>query len=81
MPGFEISTWFGIFTQRQVPQPILATLNETINRILRMDEVRGRLATLDAEPVGGSIDEFAAFIKSERARWGPIVKEANIKAE
>ena len=81
VPGFEISTWFGIFTQRLVPQPILATLNETVNRILRLDEVRARLATLDAEPAGGSIEEFAAFIRSERARWGPIVKEANIKGE
>lgn len=81
VPGFEISTWFGIFTQKQVPQPILATLNQTVNRILRMDEVRGRLATLDAEPAGGSIGEFDAFIKSERVKWGAIVKESGIKTE
>jgi len=81
LPGFEVSTWFGIFTRSGVPQPILATLNQTINRILRMEEVRAKFTTLDAEPAGGSIGEFAAFIKSERAKWGAIVKEAGIKAE
>ena len=81
MPGFEISTWFGIFTQSGVPRPIVVTLNQTINRILGMDEVRSKFATLDAETVGGSSGEFAAFIRSERVKWGAIVKEAGIKAD
>ena len=81
VPGFEVSTWFGIFTQSGVPQPILATLNQTINRILRTDEVRNRLAIVDSEPAGGSIGEFEAFIKSERAKWSVIVKESRITAE
>jgi tripartite-type tricarboxylate transporter receptor subunit TctC len=81
VPGFEVSTWFGIFTQSGVPQPIIATLNRAINNVLRTDEVRTRLAIVDAEPAGGSASEFSAFIKAERAKWRAIVNETGIKAD
>lgn len=81
LPGFEASTWFGVLTRSGTPDTILNTLNEAINRILRMDDVRARLAALDAEAAGGSISEFAAFLKAERAKWGAVVKDAGIKPE
>ncbi len=81
LPGFEASTWFGVMTRAGVPQTIIATLNEAINRGLRLDDVRNRLASLDAEPAGGTSGEFAAFLKSERVKWGAVVKDAGIKPE
>ena len=81
LPGFEASTWFGVLMHAGVTSAIVTTLNESINRILRMDEVRSRLAALDAEPVGGSSKTFAEFLKTERVKWGAVVKDAGIKAE
>ena len=79
--ALELSTWYGILTQSGVPRAIVSKLNEAINRILRSDDVRAKFATLDAEPVGGTVEEFAAFIKSERVKWGAVVKEAGIRAD
>lgn len=81
MPGFEASTWFGVLTRAGTPGATVTMLNESINRILRMDDVRARLAALDAEPAGGSSSDFAAFLKSERVKWGAVVREAGIKPE
>ena len=81
LPGFEASTWFGVLTRAGVPGSIVTTLNESINRILRMEEVRNRLAALDAEPAGGTSKAFADFLISERVKWGAVVKDAGIKPE
>ena len=81
LPGFEASTWFGVLTRADVPGSIVTTLNESINRILRMEEVRNRLAALDAEPAGGTSKAFADFLISERVKWGAVVKDAGIKPE
>ena len=81
LPGFEASTWFGVMTRSGVPKAVIATLNESINRILRMEDVRTRLAALDAEPAGGTSKAFADFLISERVKWGAVVKDAGIKPE
>ena len=81
LPGFEASTWFGVMTRSGVPKAVIATLNESINRILSMEDVRTRLAALDAEPAGGTSKAFADFLISERVKWGAVVKDAGIKPE
>ena len=78
LPGFEVSTWFGILTRAGVSAAIVRRLNEEINRILLLEEIRARLATLDAEPAGGSISEFEAHIRSERVKWAKVIKETGI---
>ncbi|OGA46734.1 MAG: hypothetical protein A3G24_22505 [Betaproteobacteria bacterium RIFCSPLOWO2_12_FULL_62_13] len=78
LPDFELSTWFGIMTRAGVPSAIVTRLNEEINRILRMDDVRARLTTLDAEPAGGSVSEFSTHIRSERVKWARVIKETGI---
>ena len=81
LPGFEASTWFGVLTRTGTPNAIVTTLNESINRILRMDDVRARLAALDAEPAGGTSKAFAEFLMAERVKWGGVIREAGIKSE
>jgi len=78
LPDFEVSTWFGILTRAGVSVAIVQRLNEEINRILLLDDVRARLEILDAEPAGGSIGEFAAHIRSERVKWAKVIKETGI---
>lgn len=78
LADFEASTWFGMMTRAGAPPAIVTRLNEEINRILQLVDLRARLAALDAEPAGGSVREFAAHIRSERAKWGEVIKEAGI---
>jgi len=77
-PGFEVTVWYGICTQSAVPKPIIAKLNATLVKTLRMPEVVERLAqsSIDAEP--GTPEEFAAFIKAESERWKKVVADAHI---
>jgi tripartite-type tricarboxylate transporter receptor subunit TctC len=81
LPGFEVSTWFGVMTRAGVSSAIVTMLNEEINRILRLEDVRARLELLDAEPAGGSVSEFAAHIRSERVKWAKVIKETGIVIE
>lgn len=53
---------------------------ETAN-VLRLPEVRERLATLGAEPVGSTQEQFAAFMRAEDARWGRVIREKGIRSE
>lgn len=81
LPGYEYSAWMGISTPAKTPREIVFRLNTEIARILKTHEAREWLATQGAEPGGDSPEEFAAFIKAERAKWGPIIREAGIKPD
>ena len=78
MPDFEVSTRFGMMTRTGVPSAIVSRLNEEINRILRMEDVRARLVTLGMEPAGGPTGESAAYIRSEQAKWAKIIKDTGV---
>jgi tripartite-type tricarboxylate transporter receptor subunit TctC len=81
VPGYEVIGWNGIVAVKGTPAAIVAKLHTEVAKILRTPEVRQRLATLGAEPVGNTPEEFGAFIKAEMARWGKIIKEKGIRSE
>jgi tripartite-type tricarboxylate transporter receptor subunit TctC len=70
-----------VLTRADTPAAVVVALNESLNRILRLDDVRTRLTALDAEPAGGSSSEFAAFLLAERVKWGAVNREAGVKSE
>jgi tripartite-type tricarboxylate transporter receptor subunit TctC len=74
VPGFDISTWYGIWAPAGTPKEIVSKLSDEIAKIVKLPDVRERLAGLGAEPVGNSPDEFAAYCRSELAKWAKIVK-------
>jgi tripartite-type tricarboxylate transporter receptor subunit TctC len=74
VPGFDISTWYGVWAPAGTPKEIVGKLSGEIAKIFKMPDVRERLAGLGAEPVGNSPDEFAAYCRSELAKWAKIVK-------
>jgi tripartite-type tricarboxylate transporter receptor subunit TctC len=80
-PGFEAVGWIGIAAPARTPAPVLDKLNAEMVRILNQPDVKERLATLAFTPAAGTRDEFAAFIKSEIAKWGKAVKESGAKAD
>ena len=78
MPDFEGSAWWAVMTRAGVPVKIVARLNTEINEILRLPKIRERLAAMDVEPDGGSVAELAAHLRSERAKWAAVIKDAGI---
>ena len=80
-PGFEVIGWFGWLAPAATPRPIIARLNAELVRALKMPDVRERLLSQSTEPVGNTPQEFAAFMKSEHAKWAKVIKAAQIKVE
>ena len=81
LPGFDISTWFGVFVPAKTPQPVVDKLHAELIRALAMPDVREAMIKLGAEPVGSSPQEFAAYIKSEADKYAKLVKASGAKAE
>ncbi len=80
-PGVEDDTWIGIFLPAGTPPAIAQRLNEAVNQSLKADDMRSRLDNLAFEPVGGSQQQTAAYVKSEIAKWGKVVRAGNITAQ
>ena len=79
--GFEANTWFGILAPAGTPKPIIATLNAEINKALKDKKVRTTIEAEGGEVLGGTPGDFAAFIKSETAAWGQVVKESGARID
>ncbi|HEY6240526.1 MAG TPA: tripartite tricarboxylate transporter substrate binding protein [Burkholderiales bacterium] len=79
--GFDASGWYGIVAPAGTPREIVTRLNAEIGRIMQTPELRARLDNEGAIPAAGSPGEFAAFIASEIARWGAVLKRAGIEAQ
>ena len=78
--GYESLSWSGIMAPAATPRPIVVKLNQAIDRILKSDDIRRRLAGLGVEPVGGPPEAFARHISGESEKWGKLIKRANIVA-
>ena len=79
VPGFVAVTWFAIVAPPKTPQVIVQKLNTDIREALRDATVRQRLGNLNAEVVGGTLAEEAAFFKKETELWGKVIKDAGVK--
>jgi len=81
VPGYETSSWYGILVPAGTPKDIVARLSAELNNVLKEPEVRRVLANDGADPVGGTPDDFAAYIKSESGRLGKLVRDAHIRID
>jgi tripartite-type tricarboxylate transporter receptor subunit TctC len=81
LPGFDVSSWVGIFAPAKTPPPVIERLQKELDAVLRTPFVRERYATLGIEPVGNSSEEFAGQVRADLARWEKVVKEANVRLE
>jgi tripartite-type tricarboxylate transporter receptor subunit TctC len=77
--GFELTQWFGIFVPAATPDAVVQRIQKDISDVLQMADVRESLEKQGAQPRGMPTAEFAAFVKSERKKFGDIVKAANIQ--
>ncbi|MEO8202291.1 MAG: tripartite tricarboxylate transporter substrate binding protein [Betaproteobacteria bacterium] len=81
LPGFEMSAWQGIVVPAATPKDIVAKLNAEVNKAVQNPDLRQRLATQGAEPLGGTIEHYAAYIRSEIGRWSKVVKDSGARAD
>jgi tripartite-type tricarboxylate transporter receptor subunit TctC len=81
MPGFEAVSWGGVMVPANTPRAIVVKLNAEINRILKLPDVRERLAKVGAETAGGTPEEFQAYLAAETEKWARVARTANIKVE
>jgi tripartite-type tricarboxylate transporter receptor subunit TctC len=80
-PGFETSQWYGLNAPAKTPEPIIRRLAEEAAKAAKSALVLERFKPDDAEAVGSTPQEYAAFIKKEQERWSKVVRAANIKAD
>jgi len=81
LPGYEATSWFGLLAPANTPAPVLARLNASILKALADPDVKKKMLEQGAEPYGEQPAQFAAFIGSETAKWGKIVKQAGATAK
>jgi tripartite-type tricarboxylate transporter receptor subunit TctC len=81
VPGFESSTWFGVFGPKNMPAEATQRLNTEIGAILRTPEFQERLRTLGYDAAGGSPADFAKVVASDTAKWARLIKERKISGE
>jgi len=81
VPGYEANQWYGVLTQAAVPRDIVTKLHADIVKVMARADVRDRLAADGAEAVANTPEQFAAHIKSEIARWAPVVKASGAKPD
>src|SRR5688572_379738 len=81
VPGYNMVLWFGVLAPGGTPKPVVAALQREIAGILKMPDVKTRLAAQGAEPIGSTPEEFEAFIKAEIVKWAKVVKDARLKVD
>jgi len=81
LPGFEVTSWYALVAPAGTPPVIVDRLHAEIAKALAAPDVREKIATLGAEPVGNTPAEFAAMQRTEAARWAKLAREANIRAD
>jgi tripartite-type tricarboxylate transporter receptor subunit TctC len=81
VPGYQVSSWNGVMVPKGTPADIIARLNTAFNQAMEDPQVHQRLIETGYEIEGGEPQRFAQWIDSELAKWGPVVKQANIRPE
>jgi tripartite-type tricarboxylate transporter receptor subunit TctC len=81
VPGYEVSTFYGVSAPAKTPRPIIDRLHAELVRVLNAPDVRERLQGLGADPVGNTPEQYTAFMQNEIAKWAKVIKAAGIKGE
>jgi tripartite-type tricarboxylate transporter receptor subunit TctC len=78
---FSIATWFGLLGPAAMPADLVAKIQGDVATVLAMPEVRAKLVDLGVDITGNKPGEFAAYLRTEVARYAKVIQEAGIKAE
>jgi len=81
LPGFDVSSWYGLFGPAGLPKNIIAKVNGDTAALLALADVKERLAGLGAEPAPMSPEEFGRYVQAEIAKWAKVVKDSGARAD
>jgi tripartite-type tricarboxylate transporter receptor subunit TctC len=81
VPGYDVTTWQGLLAPAGTPRDIVARLNAEIVKVVQLSDVKERLAGEGAEPGRMTPEQFSSHIKSEIARWAPVIKASGAKLD
>jgi tripartite-type tricarboxylate transporter receptor subunit TctC len=79
-PGYEISSWQGVFAPAGTPKDVVGKINGELVRMLNVPEIRRRILQEGADPVGSTPDAFATRVKNEITKWTKVIKTSGIQA-
>jgi tripartite-type tricarboxylate transporter receptor subunit TctC len=80
--GYDATAWFGVLAPAATPKDIIDKLNQDISRVMQLPEVAEVIAQQgSAEAIGGSPEQFGAFIRTDIAKWAKAVKDAGAKVD
>ena len=81
IPGFEASTWFGVYAPAGTSKDMVTRMSDEIAAILARTNVKKRLAELGVEPMQSGPAALGELTKSDLAKWGPVIQKAGLKLE
>ena len=81
LPGFDVTTWYGVLAPAGTPRAIVVRLNAELARIMHAPDLQERLAATGTEPLTGTPEQFAHYIAQEIAKWEKVVRAAGLKAD
>ncbi len=81
VPNYDVSAWVAILAPARTPPEVVIRLNGELNKVLQLPDIRKTWAEQGAEVGGGSPERLGAHVRSELAKWGKVVREANIRLQ
>jgi tripartite-type tricarboxylate transporter receptor subunit TctC len=81
VPGYEYTTWYGVFAPAKTPRTLIARLNAEIVKAMETPDIKDRFTALGGDPDPGTPEELRAYMANESAKWAKIIKAANIRVE
>ncbi len=81
IPGYEVTTWYGVSAPARTPRPIIDRLNSEILRALKSPDLQARFKDLGADPIGNTPEQNTAYVQNEITKWAKVLKAAGIKGE
>ena len=81
LPGVEGEAWIGLVAPKETPSTIIDRINSELSRILGEPDMKATLARLSFRPLIASPAGFAAMMRAEHAKWGPLIRDAGLKLD
>ena len=81
LPGFELNGWYGLLAPRGTPPAVVARIHAALANGMKTPAVTDKLAAMGVEPVVSAPVEFAAFLRTQTAKWQKLLQDANIRAD
>ena len=79
--GFDVEGWQGFTVRTGTPEAVIRALNAAYLKAIAPAEIRRKLDEAGIDPVGGTPDQFTAYMQGETTKWRTVIEERNIKAE